>query len=94
MITPICSKCGKVIPQDNVNVVNDVAYCRACNLAYQLSVLAKQQDLVSGIDLQLPPAGAWYRSEGMGHVIGATHRSFGLAVGALAISLFWNGIVS
>jgi hypothetical protein len=48
----------------------------------------------SGIDPNNPPAGAWYRNDGMGPVIGATHRSLGAAFGALAISLFWNGIVS
>jgi hypothetical protein len=46
------------------------------------------------IDLNHPPAGAWYTNDGEGPLIGATHRSLGSAIGALAISLFWNGIVS
>lgn len=48
----------------------------------------------SGIDPNHPPAGAWYRNDGAGPVIGATHRSPGAAIGALAVALFWNGIVS
>src|ERR1035438_2096743 len=33
MVIPTCSRCGKVIPSEDVNVANDVAYCRACNLS-------------------------------------------------------------
>src|SRR5205823_132174 len=36
----------------------------------------------------------WYRDSGVGAVAGATHRSAGTAIGLLALSLFWNGIVS
>jgi hypothetical protein len=94
MVTPTCSKCGKAIPSEDVNVANDIAYCRACNLSHKLSALTEGTELDSIIDLNNPPAGAWYRNDGMGPVIGATHRSMGSALGALAISLFWNGIVS
>ena len=94
MVTPTCSRCGRVIPSDDINVANDVAYCRACNLSHKLSALTQGTELDATIDLNNPPAGAWYRSDGMGPVIGATHRSLGAAIGALAISLFWNGIVS
>jgi len=94
MVVPTCSRCGKVIPSEDVNVANDVAYCRACNLSHQLSALTQGTEVDANIDLNNPPAGAWYTSDGMGPVIGATHRSLGTAIGALAISLFWNGIVS
>ena len=94
MVTPTCSKCGRTIPADDINVANDVAYCRACNLSHQLSALTSGAEVDSGIDPNNPPPGAWYRNDGPGPVIGATHRSLGGAVGALAISLFWNGIVS
>jgi hypothetical protein len=50
--------------------------------------------LDTSIDLNNPPAGAWYTNDGEGALIGATHRSLGMAIGALAVSLFWNGIVS
>ena len=94
MLTLTCSRCGKVIPSEDVNVANDVAYCRACNLSYQLSALTQGTELDEGIDLANPPAGAWCSSDGAGLVIGATHRSIGSAIGLLAMSLFWNGIVS
>ncbi len=94
MVTPTCPRCGKVIPSDDVNVTNDVAFCRACNLSHRLSELTQRAALDEAIDLNHPPAGAWYRSDGPEPVIGATHRSVGTAIGALAFSLFWNGIVS
>jgi hypothetical protein len=94
MVTPTCSRCGRVIPSDDINVANDVAYCRACNATYQLSILTQEAELDSGIDLNNPPSGAWYRTDGTSQVIGATHRSIGGAIGALAIALFWNGITS
>ena len=94
MMIPTCFRCGKVIPSEDINVANDVAYCRACNLSHQLSALTQGTEVDGDVDLNNPPAGAWYISDGMGPVIGATHRSLGAALGALAISLFWNGIVS
>jgi len=94
MVTPTCSRCGRAIPSDDVNVANDIAYCRVCNLAHPLSGLTQGTGLDSNLDLSNPPSGAWYRSDGAGLVIGATHRSLGAAVGALAVALFWNGIVS
>jgi hypothetical protein len=94
MTTPTCSRCGKTIPSEDINVANDVAYCRTCNLSHQLSALTQGTELDASIDLNRPPTGAWYRNDGTGPVIGATHRSLGMAIGALAISVFWNGIVS
>ena len=92
-MTPTCPKCKRVIPDADVNVASDVAFCRVCNLAHKLSSLVHGSQL-DNLDLGHPPSGAWQRGSGMGAVIGATHRSIGMALGALAISLFWNGIVS
>ena len=50
--------------------------------------------LGENLDLGSPPAGAWYRVEGMERIAGATHRSLGAAIGLLVMALFWNGIVS
>lgn len=94
MVTPTCSRCGRAIPGEDINVANDVAYCRACNLSHQLSALTSGAAVDADVDLNDPPAGAYYRNEGGSPVIGATHRSLGAAVGALAIALFWNGITS
>ena len=94
MITPTCSKCRNAIPSEDVNVANDVAFCRACNLSFKLSALTLGAELDAGVDLHNPPPGAWYRNDGSGTTVGATHRSLGAAFGLLAFSLFWNGIVS
>jgi hypothetical protein len=94
MVTPTCSQCGARIQSEDVNVAQDVAYCRACNLSFELSELTRATEMRAGVNLQAPPAGAWSRPEADGLVIGASHRSVGRALGALAISLFWNGIVS
>jgi hypothetical protein len=94
LITPTCPKCGGVIPGDDVNVANDVAFCRSCNVAQPLSALLRDAEIEQGVDLNRPPPGVWRHSDGSGAVTGATHRSLGTAVGLLAISLFWNGIVS
>ncbi len=93
MLTPTCSKCHRVIPGDDINVANDVAYCRQCNLAYKLSELA-HTELDLNLNLNNPPAGAWYLQDGTKTVAGATNRSWGMALGMLAAGLFWNGIVS
>ena len=94
MVIPTCSRCGKANPSEDVNVANDVAYCRACNLSHKLSALTAGTELDASIDLNNPPAGAWYTNDGQGSLIGATHRSLGTAIGALAVAVFWNGIVS
>jgi len=94
MLTPTCSKCRRTIPADDVNVANDVAYCRTCNLAHKLSALAHGMEIDANVDFRHPPAGAWYSKSGMGTNVGATHRSLVGAFATLAFSLFWNGIVS
>jgi hypothetical protein len=93
-MTALCPKCHRQIPIADVNVATDVALCRACNLVHKFSELVQVAELEEGVDFAHPPAGAWYRDSGMGAVVGATHRSLGTALGLLAISLFWNGIVS
>jgi hypothetical protein len=94
MATPKCTRCKRTIPSDDINVAMDVAYCRGCNLSHPLSQLTHGPELDPNVNLNNPPAGAWYRKDAMGTVIGSTHRSWGTALGALLIGLFWNGIVS
>lgn len=94
MNTPICSQCKNTIPADDINVAKDVAFCRSCNLAFELSELTAGVELAANIDLHQPPKGCWYRSTGLGAVVGASHRSLGMALPLLGIALFWNGIVS
>jgi hypothetical protein len=93
--TPICPECRKTIPVEDINVVKDVAYCRSCNLGHELSELVQATADPKPANLAHPPPGTWYRAElSGGIVIGASHRSWGAALGLLGISLFWNGIVS
>lgn len=94
MLSPTCTQCGQEIPADDINVGADVAFCRRCSVAHKLSALVHGTALDSQVDVAHPPAGAYYREDGFATVIGATHRSLGAAIGALFISLFWNGIVS
>ena len=95
MTVPFCPKCQGLLPAADINVAKDLAYCRACNLAHALSGLVAEQELVSApCDLQRPPAGTWYDQGPVDTVIGASHRSWPAALGALAVCLFWNGIVS
>ncbi|MEI7728891.1 MAG: hypothetical protein WCO56_04940 [Verrucomicrobiota bacterium] len=94
MTTPTCSQCGQTIPAEDVNVARNVAYCRACNLAHPLSEMVCDPGFDPQVDMAHPPAGTWYRKDGMQQIIGASHRALGTALGALGISLFWNGIVS
>jgi hypothetical protein len=94
MPTPACSKCRRTIAPDDINVANDVAYCRDCNISYRLSELTSGGDVSANLDLNHPPKGAWFVSDGAGTVIGATNRSLGTAFGLLFFTLFWNGIVS
>lgn len=94
MVTPVCSKCKRAIPAEDVNVASDIAFCRPCNLSHRLSELTLGLALDASADVNNPPAGAWFRNDGTEVVIGATHRSLGGALGLLFFALFWNGIVS
>ena len=94
MPAPTCTKCRRVIPPDDINVAKDVAYCRDCNISYRLSDLTYDNDIGASVNLNDPPKGAWYRSDGGGTVIGATNRSAGAALVMVFFALYWNGIVS
>jgi hypothetical protein len=66
----------------------------ACNVSHRLSALTSGTVIDEDVDLSRPPAGAWFRRDGLGSIIGSTHRSIGQAFGLLCFCLFWNGIVS
>jgi hypothetical protein len=93
-VTPTCPRCKGVIPSEDVNVANDIAFCRTCNLSHRLSDLTSGTTVDENVDASRPPAGTWFQRDGRGTVIGATHRSIGQAFGLLLFVLFWNGIVS
>lgn len=89
-----CPKCGSEIQGEDVNVSKDAAYCRACNLALRFSELVSKSDLMAGVDFNRPPSGVEFSTLGGKLTVRATLRSMGGAIGALAVALFWNGIVS
>jgi hypothetical protein len=93
-VTPVCPRCKRTIPSDDINVANDIAFCRNCNLSHSLSALATGTAVDEDVDVNNPPAGAWYDRDGNGIKFGATHRSFGQAFGLLLFAAFWNAIVS
>ena len=91
---PKCPSCGRVIPGDDVNVADDIAYCRSCNLSHKFTAVIRNAELTSGIDLNQPPPGIRCDLRGGRIFISASHRSFSGAAASLGIALFWNGIVS
>ena len=94
MPTPVCPKCRRAIPPEDVNVGNDIAYCRSCNLSNRLSELTFDSEIGGDMDVNRPVAGTWYRSDGLGMVVGASNRNLATAAAMLFFTLFWNGIVS
>lgn len=93
-VTPTCPHCKGVIPSEDVNVANDIAFCRKCDLSQRLSDLTLGTTVDEDVDASRPPDGTWFQRDMRGVVVGATHRSLGQAFGLLLFSLFWNGIVS
>lgn len=88
----ICPSCEAVLPSEQINVAQGVAYCPACGKLSPLrDVMAFQEDRQSVTDT---PSGCYVWNEGANIHIQATLRSVAGALGALFISLFWNGIVS
>ena len=94
MITPKCPQCSRILPVEDVNVGNDVAFCRSCNVAHALSDMVHEEDITSGVNFNDPPRGISYDAGYNRLELTASQRSIGGALGTLFISLFWNGIVS
>ncbi len=94
MATPTCARCKHAIPSEDINVAQDVAYCRACNLSFPLSSLTHGEELETGVELNNPPVGTWRHTDMTGTIVGATHRALSTALSALLFGVFWNGIVS
>ena len=92
MTTPTCSKCRRVIPSNDFNVVQNVAYCRDCNASYRLSDLTFGNEVSANIDLNHPPKGSWFVNDGSSTIIGAINRNPVNGVG-FCFSL-WSGMAS
>jgi len=87
-----CPFCGVLLAQEQINIKEGVAQCAGCGRLSKLSDVMEYAETESRM-LQLP-TGCSIMDTGNEIHIRATLRSIPKALGALAISLFWNGIVS
>jgi hypothetical protein len=100
MTANVCPACGKTIAIDDINVREGVGLCRACGKLSRLADIADQPVIDPKALAAPPPPGCSIEetfgggSGGGGKIIRASLRSPGSAIGAGAICLFWNGIVS
>jgi hypothetical protein len=94
MTSIACPSCHQVLPLEDVNVATDVALCRRCGVTHAFSDLLQERELTTQLEKSVPPSGVWEHPTAHGVKIGASHRSLAAGVGFLAISLFWNGIMS
>lgn len=96
----LCPKCDRPIPPDNINIAADTALCRACGAVTAVSAVVRGAAASSPVSAALPspraafdpaspPAGAWYRDDGVETVIGATTRS-GIAVFLVPFVVVWT----
>ena len=89
-----CPLCRNEIPKVDINVSTDLALCRRCDKTHVFSELFQRRDLSQELKKSQPPSGVWERTTARGVAFGVSHRSILGALGALAMGLFWNGIVS
>ena len=94
MPVAVCPKCQREISEADINVSTDIALCRRCDIAHAFSELLQRRDLSNELDGKPKPKGVSERTTARGVAYAASHRSIPMALGALAVSLFWNGIVS
>lgn len=97
-----CPSCRAKIATDDINVSTDVALCRSCGNTFHISeALGGTSSLLSSlvssivppsgpVDLNSPPAGAWYEAAADGFTAGATTRSF-VALFIVPFTCVWSG---
>lgn len=88
----VCPNCSADIPPDEVNVSENIAYCRACDTLHRLSELTDTERVVAP-PTDDPPHGAWIRDNGRDIRVGASCRSPSTAFFFIIFSGFWNSIV-
>ena len=97
-----CPTCRAKIATEDINVSTDVALCRSCGNTFHVSeVLGGTSSILSSllssvvpssgpVDLNSPPAGAWYTPTGDGFIAGASTRSW-MALFIVPFTCIWSG---
>lgn len=106
MAIPICPSCQNEIASDDINVAQNVAYCRYCQQVSSLTDYVEQveQNLATAnsatnsrldaVDPSAPPKGAYYKNTGIEYIVGTSNRDLRIAGFMLFFTGFWNTIVS
>ena len=97
-----CPTCRAKIATDDINVSTDVALCRSCGNTFHISealggtssILASLVSSIASpsgpVDLNSPPAGAWYTPTVDGFTAGASTRSW-MALFIVPFTCVWSG---
>lgn len=88
-----CPACGENLPVESINLSEGVALCNSCGRLSRLADVASRKRPLDEI-LRQPPPGCRVTEHGQDIVVHTSLRSVTSFVGALAVCLFWNGIVS
>lgn len=88
-----CLHCHEAIPLADINVAEGVGLCRACGRLFRLGELADGQD-VAAIDPRRRVPGCEIVASPHETIVRARAFSLGQLLAILAVTLFWNGIVS
>ncbi len=83
-----CPSCRSAISIEDVNVSTDLALCRTCGKSFQYSEVVASTS--PGMDLNSPPAGAWFEQLPDGFRVGATTRSW-MAIFLIPFTCVWSG---
>jgi ribosomal protein S27E len=97
-----CPTCRAKVATDDINVSTDVALCRSCGNTFHISEALGGTSSVLGsllssivppsgpVDLNSPPAGAWYAPAVDGFTAGASTRSW-MALFVVPFTCVWSG---
>ncbi len=91
-----CPRCQAEIAAADVNVSQNIAFCRRCGEIHKLSGLTPGMGGAAGrrpVDFSRLPSGTWYRDEGDELVFGASTRSF-IAIFLVPFATVWIGMVA
>ncbi len=84
-----CPKCKVQITKEHINIMTDVAQCQQCDYIFKISeVLSNEID--DGFNINIPPDGAWIKTDFNYTVIGATTRS-PIAFFLVPFMIVWSG---